>query len=645
MDAKSLIYQFDDVRVDLGKFEVFKAGVRVRLEPKAVETLVFLIENRRRLIEKRELLDAVWKDASVTENAMTRVIAQLRKVLGDDSKEAKYIETVPTRGYRFIADVKEGVEHESEKAIRFENGFGDREGSQAIASGAEQLADVSVAAVEPELKLHDRVVSRRTLVLVVCAMTVALAVVVAYLWILRHPKPSSDGAAIRSIAVLPFKPLIAASHNEYLEMGIADALISRLGSLKEIEVRPLSAVRTYTDPQQDAIGIGKTLEVDAVLDSSIQMLGDRIKIRTQLVRVTDGKQIWRFECDDKCAGIFEVQDSISEQMISALTLTLTAEEKAALKKRYTDDPETYRLYLMGRFFLSNPTEADAMKGMDYFQQVLAREPKYAPAYSGLADCYIMLVAPVAKKTPREGMPKARDAAAKAVALDDTLAEAHASLGQVRLLYDWDFSGAEREFKQSIDLSPNYPTAHYYYASYLTAVGHHDEAIKEATRAAELNPTSIVYQLSVGFHFYWARRYDEALEQFGRVRKLDPDHIPSMQINTYRHLGRYREAIAGFLELMRRSGASNQVVESFRSAFEKDGERGFWRTYIAISNRPWELAIGHAALNEKDKAFAQLEKLYDARSGATLLTLKSDPNFDNLRSDPRFDDLVRRIGIP
>ncbi len=654
MDDKSLIYQFDDVHVDLEKFEVVKAESRVRIEPKAFEVLVFLIENRGRLVEKKELLDAVWKDAFVTENAMTRIIAQLRKALGDDSKEAKYIETVPTRGYRFIAEVKERVEPDDEKAIQPANPSGDREESQGESSVDAQVANASVTPlVQPDTKSRGRVGSRRALVLVICTMIVGLAVALSYFWILRKSKPSSDGAAIRSIAVLPFKPLVAESHNEYLEMGIADALISKLGSIREIEVRPISAVRKYTDPEQDAVAIGKTLEVDAVLDSSIQMVGDQTRVRTQLVRVTDGKQIWRFECDDKCAGIFDVQDSISEQIISALTLTLTAEEAAALTKRYTNDTETYRLYLTGRLFLNKRTPDSLKKAIDYFQQAIAREPKYAPAYSGLADCYIVLVNYVGSITPREGMPKARDAAAKAVEVDDKLAEGHASLGLVRLFYDLDFSGAEKEFKLSIELNPNYGVAHVYYAFYLSAIGRHDDAIREVTLAAELDPTSTRILDLAQLHFYLARRYDEALEQSRKLHELDSNASMDVQVEAYRQKGMFEEALAGFLESLRRDGVSSQVIESLRNASETGGPRAFWQKYIKWLedsekrgfHSPIVMAIAYAAVDEKDKAFAQLEKMYDERDGAHLIMLKRDPDWDNLRSDPRFDDLVRRVGIP
>jgi DNA-binding winged helix-turn-helix (wHTH) protein/TolB-like protein/tetratricopeptide (TPR) repeat protein len=653
MEVKPFIYQFDDVRVDLEKFEVRKADTRARLEPKAVEALVFLIENRGRLVEKKEMLDAVWKDAFVTENAMTRVIAQLRKALGDDSKEAKYIETVPTRGYRFIAEVKERVEPDDEKAIQPENASGDRELSQGKSSVDEQMANASVTPlVQPDTKSRGRVASRRAQVLVVCTMIVGLAVALSYLWILLQPKPSSDGAAIRSIAVLPFKPLVAASHNEYLEMGIADALISKLGSIREIVVRPIGAVRKYTDPEQDAVAIGKTLGVDAVLDSSIQMVGDKTRVRTQLVRVTDGKQIWRFECDDQCAGIFDVQDSISEQIISALTLTLTAEETTALKKRYTNDPETYRLYMMGHYHLDKRTVADAERARDYFQQAVDRDANYALAYAGMSDAYSALY--LLDGLPAQGaMPKAKEAALTGLKIDDRLSELHAALGDVEKHYDWDWAGAEREFRRALELDPRSVRAHHLYAHYLKDMGRFDESISEIKAALHEEPTSVFLNRVVAQILYYARRYDEAIAQCNKTLEMDPHFgtVYGWLGLSYEQKGLRDLAVETFLKRRAVEGSAQDVSAS-EAAYKKAGWRGYWeleleRLQTAKKRYGWvndnAIAQVYVRLGRTDLAIESLERAFRERT--IQIDLKVEPRFDSIRSDPRFKRLLSLMNFP
>src|SRR5215471_20356218 len=337
MEAKSLIYQFDDVSVDLERFEAIKADSRVRLEPKAFAALVFLIENRGRLVEKKELLDAVWKDTAVTENAMTRIIAQLRKALGDDTKEAKYIETVPTRGYRFIARVKDLAEPGNEKLIQLK-----------IA----RIAEATSSTVRQPPNETPRWLSKQVLVAgFVLAVILASA---SYLFINRQ-REASASKSLRSIAVLPFKSVGKETSDEYLGLQIADALITRLSGTKQIVVRPTATVRKYADPNQDPMIAGRELSVDLILDGSTTRLDDRIRVNVRLLKVMDGSAVFAQKYDEKFDGIFSIQDSIAAQAAAAMGLKLTSDETRLLRHHHTENTAAYSLYMNGRYFFDKDT--------------------------------------------------------------------------------------------------------------------------------------------------------------------------------------------------------------------------------------------------------------------------------------------------
>jgi DNA-binding winged helix-turn-helix (wHTH) protein/TolB-like protein/Tfp pilus assembly protein PilF len=636
MDAKPLIYKFADVSVDLERFEVLKGVTRARLEPKAFATLVYLIENQGRLVEKKELLDAVWKDAFVTENAMTRVIAQLRKALGDDSKEAKYIETVPTRGYRFIAHVEAGDSSET--------------GSLGVVIQEEQddkkargASKETSAALAPKRRL------KASHTVIITGLLFVTALVLSYSRIAdRSNKPPSI-VQIKSIAVLPFKPLVAESRDEALELGLADSLITKLTTIKELVVKPTSSVRKYVGVEQNAVAIGRLLKVDAVLESSTQLVGDKIRIRSQLVSVSDGNTLWTYQCDEKCADIFAAQDSISEDIASALALNLNSEERELLKKRYTEDGDAYRFYLRGRFFWNKRTEEGMKKALESFVQATQADPGYALAYAGMADCYFNISLP-----PKEKWAEAKAAAVKALELDNTLAEAHTSLAYARMNYDWDRSAAESEFKRAIAINPNYATAHYWYGEYLSAIGRHNDGIAETERALELDSTSLIINANLGRLLYYARQYDLAIKQLQATLDLD-DSFARAHRNlgwALEQKGMYEEAIREFQKAITLSGGANETVSSLGHAYAASGERAKAREIInklkQQSKRryisPFDIAIIYVGLGEKARAFEWLERAYDDRS-LWMVFLNVDPRLENLRSDPRFTGLLRRVELP
>jgi serine/threonine-protein kinase len=476
---------------------------------------------------------------------------------------------------------------------------------------------------------------------------VALAIYYSY-----RPEAAPPAKLINSIAVLPFKPLVLESRDQALELGMADTLINKLSNIRRMTVRPLSAVRQYTGLEQDATAAGREQKVDAVLDGNIQRSGEKIRVTVRLVRVADGHEIWSDQFDEKFTDIFSVQDSVSRKLTGVLAVTLTGEEKELLAKRQTGNVEAYQLYLLGRYHLNRLTDDGFRKGRDYFQQAIDRDPNYALAYAGLADAYNRLSSFNAI-SPKEGFPRAREAAMNALKLDDKLAEAHTMLGIVHFLYDWDWSGAERGFTRALEINPSYSDAHQTYGGYLSAMGRHDEALAEVRRAQELDPLSLEKKLSIGETLFHQRRYDQAIEQYQRVLEMDPNSgFTHWAIgNVYLQKKRYEEAVAEYQKAIPLSGDSPDEPASLGCAYALSGktreaqqvlaelkERAK-RTYIS----PTVIAFIHISLGEKDQAFALLDKAYEGRD-FILVTLKTEPMFDSLRSDPRFAGLLRRVGL-
>ena len=495
-----------------------------------------------------------------------------------------------------------------------------------------------------------RRLDRRTKAVVSVIGVLLLAGVALALYYTPRARPS---APIRSVAVLPFKPLGAEGRDEALELGMADTLIARLSNIREVDVRPISAVHRYTGLAQDAVAAGREQRVDAVLDGHIQRAGEKVRVTVRLLRVSDGAPLWADRFDAEMTDIFSVQDSISERVAAALSVRLAGVERERLTRHHTENPEAYQLYLKGRYHLNRLTDEGFLKGRDYFRQAIDLDPRYAPAYAGLADAYQMLGAFNAQ-APKDVFPRAREAAQKALELDEGLAEAHTALGVVKMLHDWDFAGAEREFRRAIELNRSYADAHLMYGYYFSAMGRFDEAHAEVARALELDPVSLPKLMGVGDVLYQQRRYDEAIEQYRKALEMEPNSgITHWALgNAYAGKGMYEEAAAHYEKAIPLSGDSPDELASLGYAYAVSGRRREAAAVIGELNQlskrryisPVIIAFIYAGLGENDRAFELLERAYESRD-FILIMLKVDPFFDRLRADPRFAELVRRVGLP
>jgi len=532
---------------------------------------------------------------------------------------------------------------------------------QTVEEMVNDLRRIAVVASLPgsqPLPLRDArkslLMSRAGKVMVALTVFLLLGVIGLLVYSLRAKSHQTSVVAsqIKSLAVLPFKPLIRSASDESLELGMADTLISKLSSIRQIAVRPISAVRKYSNLDQDAIAAGREQQVDAVLDGQIQRSGDKVRVTARLIRVNDGALLWTNHFDEKMTDIFVVQDSISERVAAAASVKLMGQERERLTKRHTEDTKAYLLYLKGRYELNRLTDDGFRKGLEYFQEARNADPKFAPAYAGIAESYITLVSWNAL-SPREACPKAMSAAKEALALDDHLAEAITSLAAVKFIFDHDWTGAEREFKRAIEINQSSSAAHYVYSYYLSAMGRFDEALEEMRSARDLDPLSLEKMSGIPEILRLRRQYDEALAQFRTALEMDPNSgfLHWALGNTYVEKGMYEQAIAEYQKAIPASGDSPDELASLGFAYGRSGKRKEALQVIdelkARSKRsyipPTLIAYVYGGLAETDQAFAWLDKAFDERDHMLVL-LKVEPIFDGLRSDPRFAALLRRVGF-
>ncbi len=594
------MYEFGEFRLDVGKRRLTRRnGEAIPVTSRVFETLLYLVRNTGSTVVKEELMSAVWGDTFVEENNLNKNISKLRRILGDKPGENDYIATVAGKGYQFVADVREVTEQSTPQP--------------------EFIPETQDIPLVPAPQVDSsRQPSRFWLFALAVVCLFGLTSFAFYVW-RENPTSSADGA-VKSVAVLPFKSLLADQRNEALELGMADAMIAKLSGVDNLEVRPLSSVRKYASVEIDSPLAGRELNAEAVLDGTIQTSGERIRISARLLRSSDGKQLWAGQFDEMLTDIFSVQDSISERVASALQTRLTR------RKRHTDNIEAYQLYLNGRFHTLKLTPSEVQKGILYFNQAIQTDPNYALAYVGLADAYrtVGLIG---------GMPdaflKAKEAARKAIEIDDQLAEGHAILGFIIFFHDWDWAAAEHELTYALRLDPNSADVHLAYAHLLSNTGRHTEALIAARRASELDPLNL---RTVGFESLFllhAGKTDEAIARREKVLELDPNFWGKHQgmAMFYIHEGRYLEAAEAAKKAMELSGGNPWAMALAGHAVAKSGKPAEARVIVneilkgsdGPSFRPHTVALVYTALGENDKALYWLERAFERRDpGMTFL---------------------------
>ena len=630
------IFEFDSFRVDTLRRVLLHDDEKIRLPSKAFEILLVLLEAEGRLVEKDELMRRVWPDSVVEENNLTVNMSALRKALAESPGEHKYVVTVPGRGYQFVAKVQQN--HES---IPIQRNVESAAAQETIGIGSIPVAQ---SRISPARK------TRLAFWFVVAALIVGSAVIF-YVYYSRNRAANSQ-ASITSIAVLPFVNETGDPNTEYLSDGIAETLINRLSQLPGLKVIARSSTFKYKGTRSDPKDIANELGVQAILIGRVTQRGENLSISTELVNASDKTQIWGEQYDRKMSDLVAIQRDISREIIGNLKLKVSPGAKEP-EDRYTENNEAYQLYLKGRFYWNKRTVEALDKAIEYFKQAIEKDPGFALAYVGLADSYVV---PANRLPPRESMPKAKEAALRALEINERLAEAHATLGRALASYDWDWPAAEREFKRAVELNPNYAVAHQWYGGYFGVMGRPEEAISERRLAVELEPLSLIINFELGSAYYFARDYDRALEQFQKTLELDQNFPPATNFlpAVYEQKRMYAEALSGFRKArsMTLGSEGSLATSGLGHLYAVTGKRSealkladelkqlSTREYVPATS----VALIYAGLGDKDQAFEWLERAYDQHA-FQLQWITLEPRFDNLRSDPRFQDLLKRMRIP
>lgn len=646
-------YQFGAFRLDPAKRTLSREGAAVPLAPKAFEMLLVLVENGGRLLEKDELLKTLWPDSVVEEANLSQTVYLLRKALGEGPQETRFIETVPRCGYRFVAAVEE-VRDEPPAGAVPEFPAADAGASGAV-QGDGKGGDESegrpgpppAAPGGPATPLRRWQARWPVPALGLAAILLA----VSAFFVFGPARVTEAERPVRSIAVLPFKTLNSAG-NDYLGLGMAEVLVTRLSGIRQLAVQPTNTVRRFHAPEADPVSAGRALKVDAVLEGAIQQAGERLRVTARLLSVPDGRALWTGKFDERFTDIFQVQDSISDQVTEALALTLTSREKDTLSKRYTDNTEAYHLYLKGRYSLNKRTAEDLRRAIGLFQRAVELAPDYALAFTGLADGYSLLsISDILP--PDEAFPKAKAAAERALAIDPALAEARTSLGRVKWVYEWDWAGAEAEFRRAIELRPNYAAAHDWYGTLLVQRGEFDRALAELRRAQEADPLSPVVQVHLGWAYFYAGRYDQAVEQYRKVLELEPNYAWARYHLglAFEQKGMFAEAVAELSRAASLASGRTEYLGGLGHAYAAGGRRDEARRVLSELTAkargqyvsPFNFALIHAGLGDEGQALEWLRRSVEGRA-TRAVRLKVDPRFARLRPHPQFAQLLSRLGL-
>jgi len=638
-EQTSEFYEFGRFRAKSDERVLLREGELVPLTPKAFDILLTLLENDGRIVHKEDLMKKVWPNTFVEEGNLTQNVSLLRKALGESANGPQFIETVPRRGYRFVAPVRKinGTNREQLREIP----------NKPLPSNAPWSLTVKPTPVLRKLGLETRnlkleTISRRAPA-VALTLAAVLATVVGIAYLGGRDKAGASTTAIQSIAVLPFVDDSPDADAEFLDDEIAESLVNSLTKLPKLRVVPRSVMVNYKGRNVDPRKVGEELNVRAVVTGRVHRHGDTISIQADLIDLDSVSQIWGQHYDRRLSDILLVQEEISRDIFENLRLKLNVEEQKQL--------EAYRLYLKGRNAWNKRTPEGLQQGIDYFQQAINTDPNYAAAYAGLADCYNMQVI-YGVDQPKEGFPKAKEAAIKALEMDETLAEAHTSLAFIKFRWDRDRVEAEREFQLAIKYKPTYAPAHQWYSSYLVALERFDEAVAEARRTQELEPLSFIASSHLGWILYLSGRNDEAIATCTKILNLDPNSFPARRYLglAYEQKGMYPQAVEEFQKGVKLSG-SPLMLALLGHAYAASGKTAEARQVLTdlhdLEKRryvsPYTVAAIHTGLGEKDQAFKWLERAYEERD-VWLMNLKVDPVFAKLRADKRFQDLLTRAGL-
>jgi TolB-like protein/DNA-binding winged helix-turn-helix (wHTH) protein/Tfp pilus assembly protein PilF len=613
------VIRFGPFDLDPRSGEFWKDHVRVKLSEQPLQVLLALLERPGEVVSREDLRHRLWPDDTfvVFDDGLNTAVKRLRDALGDSADAPEFVETLPRRGYRFVGAV-----------------------TPAPAPGTKT----------PGLPHGPRLGRRTTVWTVTTAVAALLLAVVSVRW--NWWQPATNEPVIRSIAVLPLDNLTGDPDQEYLADGLTDELTTNLAKISSLRVISRASVMAYRKPHASAAAIGQALHVDAIVEGSITRSGDRVRIQAQLIEAAADRHLWAEHYEGDVRDVLTLQREVTAAIADRVQARLTPRERNALAIARPVNPDAYRAYVVGRVHWNQRTPAALDQGIESFQHAIDIDPAYALAYAGLADCYTAL-GYGSYLAPKVAFEPAKAAAVRALELEGELADPHATLAYAKLYYDWDFVGAEREFRLAIALSPSSVTAHDWFGVYLTAMGRFDEARAETQRAQQIDPLSVAINTDIGFVEYYSGRYAEAAKQLRATVDMNPS-FPLSHLWLGRVFQAQEQGDAAIAEFK----AAGKVLVDWPVAlaalghvYGSTGHRGEARQTLdrlrALSTQryvtPYGVALVQAGLGDDSAAFDSLEQAIADRSN-WLVWLKLDPRFASLRSSPRFDALVRRVGL-
>jgi TolB-like protein/DNA-binding winged helix-turn-helix (wHTH) protein/Tfp pilus assembly protein PilF len=649
------VVRFGTYEVSLQSGEVRKAGVKIRVQQQPLKLLEVLLERPGEVVTREELRSRVWPNDSFGDfdQAVSIAIAKLRSALGDSAENPRYIETLPKRGYRFIADVSfvdaEGHIRRPESPPADSAGTDPGHQIQGNGLAVPPVTGSGPALQNPGLPIAPQRQWPTSRIILAVALAVSLAILSVFLFRSHGRAPTP----IRSLAVLPLENLSGDASQKYFSDGMTDQLITDLAQISALKVISRTSVMVYEGARKPLPQIARELHVDAVVEGTVLRAGDQVRITAQLIDASTDKHLWSQSYQGELKDTLALQDRVARAIAGQIQINLTPREQAALKSVRVVNPEAYESYLKGRFFWNKRTADGLRVALAYFNQAIEEDPKYAQAYSGLADTYALLGDwQYAVMTPAQANPKAKAAALKAVELDGALGEAHNSLAFVLDGFDWDLDAGGKEFQRAIELNPGYATAHHWYAWHLGLLGRYDEAIVEMRKAESLDPLSLIINADLAELLVLAHSYDESIRQSRKTIEMDPNFaMAHNQLGqAYLQQRMYELAIGELQKAVQLSSRSPTCIANLARAYALSGRKSeagkllndLKSSSTAKNSHASEVAAIYASLGDKDEAMKWLEKGYAERFNPGVLIR---PGFDPLRSDPRFQNLAHRVGLP
>ena len=612
IDENSFI--FNGFRIDGNRRLLLDDEERpVSLTPKVFDLLLYLVQNRGKLLAKDQLMSAVWPDTIVEESNLTQNVSILRRALGDAKGDNAFIVTVPGRGYKFVAEVTN-----------------------------DRLTDDEEVPEKPSARIR---ASHRP-ALYAGIVLAAFAIVAGAFYVFANRRTNAE--APRTLAILPFRPLVSDNTDEALEMGMTDTLIARMSSDPGLILRPLSSVRPFARSDADPQAAGRQLGADTVLEGNVQRWGDKIRVNVRLINVASGEPLWSGTFDDKYTDVFAMEDAISGKVAEALKLRLAPSAGV----RQTQNVEAYRLYLQGRLFQFKSTPQEIRQAIGFYEKALELDPSYALAYAGIADSYRML--PITSDvSSSEAFPRSKEAALKALELDGHSSQSHVVLGYVYSWYDWNWTAAEIEMRKAIELDPNNPDAHRGLSILLTVTGRHDDAINEMRVARTLDPLSLQTNALEAQALHYAGRDDEAIDRLNKTFEIEPRFWIARLMLARIYIGRERwnDALTELDKARSASGGNSESISLAAYALARSSRVGEARKVIDELKNPadqsympsYNIALAYNGLGDKEQALRWLEDAAE-RHDVRMTLLKVDHKWDNLRGEQRFDSIMHRIGL-